>query len=135
MLRACAFFDGMPDEAIRELTPHVEPRTLEPGAYLFHAGEPADAVFVVASGSLEVVRLRPPEEMVVNVIGPRGAVGELAILRGELRSASVRAKGRTLVFAIEGHAFLSWIHKWPEVAVAVARATARGRELSNAIQD
>src|SRR5262249_42294527 len=53
-------------------------------------------------------------------------VGELAVLRGEPRSASVRAVGRALVYGVGAHDFLQFVRAWPEVALAVARAIADG---------
>ncbi|HXT20389.1 MAG TPA: cyclic nucleotide-binding domain-containing protein, partial [Thermoanaerobaculia bacterium] len=123
-MRATQLFAGIPAEALAELSALCTPRCLDSGEYLFHAGAPADNLYVVAAGGLEVVRLAGDHELLLNVLGPGRVVGELAILRGEPRSASVRAGMPTILYAVEGQAFLAFVHAWPQAAVAVARQVA-----------
>jgi NTE family protein len=124
VLRSAPLFAGMPGDALAELGSMCVARRLDPGEYLFHAGEHADNLYVVASGALDVVRQIGDQEILLNVLGPGRAVGELALLRGEPRSASVRARGATLVYSVDGQAFLAFVHTWPQAAIAIARQVA-----------
>jgi NTE family protein len=126
-LRSAWIFSGAPDEAIAELAALCQPRWIEAGVYLFHEGAPADYVYVVGDGSLEVVRAAPSggRELILNVL-ESGTVGELALLRGETRSAGIRARRRSLIYAIDGKQFMDFVRRWPETAVATARTIAEG---------
>jgi len=60
---------------------------LDAGSYLFRAGQPSDALYVVRSGRLQVVQ----NDVVLTELGRGGVLGELGLLTGVPRSASVRA--------------------------------------------
>lgn len=67
--------------------------TLRQGEVLFHQGDPGDAWYVVTSGRLAVsepARDGRPERLLAEV-GRGEAIGELALLTGEPRSATVHA--------------------------------------------
>src|SRR5262249_41727264 len=126
ILAGAALFAAVPDEALAAFAARFVPERLEDGAFLFHADEPADRLYLVAEGTLEVVVDTVHGEGLLNRLSPGALVGELAVLRGEPRSASVRAKGRALVYGVGAHEFMQLVRDWPEVALAVARAVADG---------
>ncbi|MCV7146217.1 MFS transporter [Mycobacterium riyadhense] len=87
-------FAGLDAVALVELRNSAEHVELEAGSYLFRAGEPADALYVVRSGRLQVLR----DDVVVTELGRGEVVGELGLLIAAPRSASVRAvRDSTLV--------------------------------------
>jgi NTE family protein len=90
-LRGVPIFAALPDAARAQLAADAPRRRLAAGEWLFRAGEPASSLFAVLSGRLEVVA-DDPEPVVVRDVGRGAAVGELALLTGQARSASVRAR-------------------------------------------
>jgi putative ABC transport system ATP-binding protein len=67
-------------------------RSLESGELLFKQGDMGDLIYVVDSGSIELLRQRVDgRQEVVSLIGPGKYFGELAPLYGLRRSASARA--------------------------------------------
>lgn len=59
---------------------------------LFRAGDPADAMYVVVEGSLFVLDdSQPGGEVVIDQLGPNTLIGEMAIMTGHPRTATVRA--------------------------------------------
>lgn len=65
---------------------------LPAGRQLFHQGDPGDAFYVVVAGSLGVYVASPPNgQRLLAVIGEGEAVGELALISGQPRSATVTA--------------------------------------------
>ena len=81
-------FRRLPDAVRAEIERTAGDRHLEAGEWLFTEGDPADALFVVRTGRLEVV----VGGTVVRELGPGAVVGELALLADETRSAAVRAR-------------------------------------------
>lgn len=68
---------------------------------LFRAGDPADAMYVVVSGSLFVLDEGPSgEESVIDQLGPGTVVGEVALLTGKPRSATVRAAAESVLLRL-----------------------------------
>jgi putative ABC transport system ATP-binding protein len=85
-------------DRIIELSPRAAvaegggPRVLEAGEVLFEQGDPGDYVYVVESGTIEMVRERVDGgHDVVGRYGPGSYFGELAPLYGLRRSATARA--------------------------------------------
>jgi CRP-like cAMP-binding protein len=67
--------------------------------YLFHEDEPGDAWYVLFEGSVDVVKSnKEGGERKLATITPRGCFGEMSILDGSSRSASVRAVMPSTVF-------------------------------------
>jgi CRP-like cAMP-binding protein len=90
---------------------------LEPSEPAVRQGDPGDAVFVIESGTLEVTQ----DGRRLKELG-RGAVfGELALLDGGPRSASVVARTRARVLRIPRAEFEALLDEYPEIARGVSR--------------
>jgi EmrB/QacA subfamily drug resistance transporter len=85
---AVPLFSQLPEEVRAALDVAARDRHVDGGTWLFRAGDPADSVFVLRAGRLEVV----VGQEVVRELGPGSVVGELALLTGGTRSASIRAR-------------------------------------------
>ena len=70
---------------------------LAPGEVLLEEGSPPDAMYVVTSGELEVVRRSTGAPLLLNVCGPGDLIGELGVAHGRPRSATVRARSAATV--------------------------------------
>lgn len=80
---------GLPDEELRHLLRPVE---LQAGEVLFRQGEEADGLYVVAAGSVGVyARLPGGGETELAKLGAGEVIGELALVDGGRRAATVRA--------------------------------------------
>jgi NTE family protein len=109
----------------RELTPLVLPG----GAPLFHQGEPADAVYLVASGCLGVFRHDDDDEVeggpaLIAEITPGNIVGEMSLLSHSKRTRSVAALRDTEVWRLSQESFDSLTAHHPEVLPALMRNVA-----------
>jgi NTE family protein len=87
------------------------------GGWLFEAGDPGDALYLVRHGRLEVVR----DGVVIRVLGAGSAVGELALLTAGERSASVRARRESEVLKVEREHFAELLAGDPAFAIALTR--------------
>lgn len=99
-------------------------RRLLAGEWLFRAGDPADELFVVLGGRLRVSVDDGAGEREVNELGPGAAVGELALLTGSRRSASVRAVRDTTLLTLPGATFAAHLARDPGLGSGIARALA-----------
>jgi NTE family protein len=87
------------------------------GGWLFREGDAGDALYVVRTGRLEVVR----DDIVIRVLSTGSALGELALLTEGDRSASVRARRETEVLKLGRDDFLALLEGDPAFAVALTR--------------
>lgn len=97
LLEAPMFGDLDPAE-LSEIVRVMQVQKLRPGQFLFREGDVGDAWYVLYEGEVEVLKEGLLERAPIAVLGPRQCFGEMAILDGSPRSASVRV-------TVEGTAF------------------------------
>lgn len=91
-------------------------RRLAPGEVLFAEGEPSELVGRIESGALEVVRRVGERELVLARLGPGEHVGEMGVLEGRPRAATVRAVEPTRLVLLGREAFLESVASDPALA-------------------
>jgi len=92
---------------------------------IFREGQPGDSFFVLRRGTVEVVaRGAGGQETHVADLSAPAFFGEMALLTGEPRSATVRAKGDAELLVVERAGFEALFKTRPSVAAAVSRVLA-----------
>jgi len=95
-------------------------------AVIFSQGDPATDVFYIQEGSVKLsVLSRTGKEAVVGVLGPGDFFGELALLDGERRAATVIATTQLTTIRIERNAFRRLLREEPELAIKLLEGMAR----------
>ncbi len=84
-------FGGMAPEAAERFLASLERRRFGAGSPIVREGDQANEMYVIVSGFARVVGNEDGAEHAVNVIGPGAPVGEMAMLAGRPRAASVHA--------------------------------------------
>lgn len=102
-------------------------------SFIFHEGDPSDTVIVVESGLLRVDRTSPDGRVVLLDLLPAGSVtGELGVLDGEARSATLSSVSEAAVVAIPARAWMDFLRAEPTVHSAVlGQVVWRLRELTD----
>ena len=95
---------GASPHAVEELSASAREVRLEAREWLFREGDAADQLFVVLSGRLQVVAA--DDGRLLREVGPGAALGELGLLTGSERSASVRAVRDSRLLAIDAENFV-----------------------------
>ncbi|HEX2876279.1 MAG TPA: cyclic nucleotide-binding domain-containing protein [Polyangiaceae bacterium] len=91
-LRNIGLFGALSDDVLEYLATLLTVETPPAGATLFREGEDANAMFVVISGEVEVLKKsKRAVEARVAVLGPGDWFGEMSIVDIQPRSATVRA--------------------------------------------
>ena len=88
------------------------PFALPSGWPLVQEGIPADACYVLTSGTARVFHQREQ----IAEIGPGGIVGEMALLEGGQRQATVTTSSRVTGLRIENDALRPLLQKRPKLA-------------------
>jgi CRP-like cAMP-binding protein len=126
------------------VTRQLEARTYTPGAPIIHEGEPADQFYIITKGQVEVLLHHPDgQAIVVAALGAGQYFGEIGLLRGGARTATVRASGEANVevVALERAEFSSLIADSEPTKLAIDRvaqqrfienSAAREREVQHA---
>jgi predicted acylesterase/phospholipase RssA len=124
-LAGCAVFRNMPVGRLAELARSMEWTVLDRGDVLMRTGDPGDDLYVVAGGRLNVAILGADgSETIVREIGRGSTVGEIALLTGSRRTATVRAVRDTLVGRLSRASFERLMEEDPSSALQLTRVVA-----------
>ena len=94
--------------------------TFEAGETIFHQGEWADCMFAVQSGAVRIVQ----NGVTVEVVGPGGIFGEMALINHEPRNATAIAQTAVELTPTSEHEFIHLVHEAPSFALHVMRTLA-----------
>jgi len=134
-LRATPLFAELTEEHLERLAKHTEPLHLDPDEYLIREGDPAEDLYVVVAGELEITKRSGKADVYLNRVGPGSIQGEIAGLERGQRMASVRAVGQVDVLRIPYAALGDLLASGPEAVLALIRTiTGRLRGMEEAVR-
>jgi cyclic nucleotide-binding protein/MFS transporter len=115
-MREIPMLGALPVATIEQLAGGLEHALYEPGQTVFGEGEPGEYFYVVQSGRAEVVR----DGGVIRRLGAGDGFGEIALLRDQPRSATVRASEEAplVVGRLRRSAYLTAVTGYPAAATA-----------------
>jgi CRP-like cAMP-binding protein len=119
-LAALPLLDGAPDDQIDALAACMTPATARPGEVLGREGEPGQVFWLLLEGRVEVTTRVSSGPRLLARAGPGAILGELALLRGQPRTASVTAT-ETCRFLSGGHEALERLLRMDVVRGRVRR--------------
>ena len=109
------------------LRPEVPTRSFAKGDTIFKEGDHGDEFFVVVSGEVEI----RSGSRGLETLGPKGIVGEMALIDDSPRSATVIALTAVTVAPIKEMQFLFVVKHMPTFALKVMRVLANRLRLQN----
>jgi small-conductance mechanosensitive channel/CRP-like cAMP-binding protein len=125
LLRSLAPFAPLSDDDRRALVATAPVRLFGNGQSIVRQGEPGASAYIVCDGRVRVTVAPGNEE--VAVIERGGYFGEMSLLTGEPRTATVRAVGDCRVMEVTADAFKQILQKHPAVVDEIGRAVAERR--------
>ena len=106
-------------------------RPFAKGAVLFEEGQPGDCMYVIQSGTVEVIREVEGREVRLAELSEGDFFGEMALFDRDTRSATVRPLGEVRALTVDKKMFLRKIHEDPSLAFRIMqRMSGRIRELN-----
>jgi CRP/FNR family transcriptional regulator, cyclic AMP receptor protein len=135
LLRGVPLFSELSQPDLERIAQVAIPRSYPNDTRVFHEGDPGDACYIVRTGTCRVTREHPDGRAItLATLGPGAIFGELAMLDGERRSASVEATESTELLALPAGDMRSLIREHPEMAEKLVVAlTRRLREANERI--
>ncbi len=124
-LRGVDFLQALPDEVLRELAERSRTQLFAPGEYILRQGDVGNSLHIVLSGTVQVLMAAQGREAVeVAQLGAGNVFGEMSVMTGEPRSASVRAVRETLLLELRKEAVRGVVEKTPELMQAMSKVLA-----------
>lgn len=120
--RSVPLFSSLTAEELGDLLRAVRPADLKYDQALFRHGDPGDAAYVIEKGEVEIVS---PGGDIIAILRDGAVFGELALLDGVPRSATVIARVDTRLFRIDKAEFDELRRTLRPAAYRLMRALAR----------
>ncbi len=121
VLGAVPLFEGLSNKQLRKVADLAEVARFMAGATLVKQGEVGDSFYVVLTGQAKVVA----NGRTLNHLLPGDHFGEISLLDGGPRSASVVAETEMTLVIIMQKDFLAMLAKDPEIMVCLLEGMAR----------
>jgi len=106
-------FAGLPAGRIESAARRLAAVPVEAGEKVVVEGTPADRFYVVDSGTLRVTQAAEEGERVLRELGPGDVFGEIGLLRGVPRTATVTATSPGVLYALDADAFGELVSSGP----------------------
>jgi CRP/FNR family transcriptional regulator len=135
LLAAVPLFNELSQEELDRVARVAVPRSFPKGVRVFHEGDTSDACYVVREGDLRVTREHPDGRAIaLATLGPRDIFGELAMLDGGTRSASIETLSDCQLLALPATDMRRVISEHGEIAAKlIAALTRRLRETNERV--
>jgi NTE family protein len=138
-LRSLSLFSGLDPSALRVIAERLEVQWIASGTDLFQQNDSADALYVLLSGALAVLHTAPAigdsiatEAKWVGQVLAGETVGEMAMLSGKPRTATVRAIRDSEVLRFKRSDFEAMMATEPSAMLHIARVAFQRLEASQA---
>jgi uncharacterized protein YhbP (UPF0306 family) len=100
-----SMFGVLPPQASETISATLQRVNAGPDEVIARAGGPAEKLFIVIDGEVEVRRESPGAPESITIIGPGELFGEMSVLVDKPRAATVRALKPTTLLALDGETF------------------------------
>src|SRR5260370_7404028 len=111
----------LPETLLSELFEDADAHNLRDGEALFRAGDVGDGCYRIQTGLVKiVVASQLGEERIISLLGPNAIVGELSMIDGRPRSASVIAIADCLLSFVSRANFQKHTEAHPELTSYLA---------------
>jgi CRP/FNR family transcriptional regulator, cyclic AMP receptor protein len=125
-------FETLTNEEAASLIQLAHERKFPARHTVFHEGEPGDHLLVVTHGRVKVSLLSPEgKEAILSILEPGDLFGEMALLDGEPRSATVTTMEDCTFLFIWRRDFLPFLERNPQVSLKLLAALSRRLRSTN----
>lgn len=123
LLADVPIFAGISSAALTQLVPQTWLRSFPEGQVLASEGDPGESLLVLESGQVRISRYTPSgHEIVLAVVDAPASFGELALIDGAPRSATITAQSAVIVRVVPRQAFVALLESDAQTAMAVLQA-------------
>jgi CRP/FNR family transcriptional regulator, cyclic AMP receptor protein len=131
VLRRVPFFADIEPAKLKLLAFMSEHVGFDDGKVVCRQGDPGDAAYLIIDGEADIELEGPAGPITVATLGANEIVGEMSILTGAPRNATVQAKGRLVALRIAKDPFMRMVREFPAMAVSIMQELAHRLESSN----
>jgi CRP-like cAMP-binding protein len=124
LLSQVDLFRGFDATERADLSSRMRPRAIAAGQAVVRQGDPGECLYVLAEGILDVEAIRAARAPLRDRIAPGEVFGEISLLTGQQRTATVTAALDSLVYEIHREDLDPILRRRPEIAEGLATVMA-----------
>lgn len=134
-LREFQLFAALPAVQLHALSGQATAREIRAGATLYHSEEPAEYVYLLASGAvmIESTMATPGRSLILALLRPGGVFGGLSSAPGERYGSGARTLQRSICYTLEAAYFAKLMRQNGRLALAVAVVLGRRQQRAVAL--
>jgi len=118
ILRLSALFAQIDEADLRKLVQFVKVHEFGPRKVIFHKGDPGAQVYLIVSGHVKVTTLSEEgKEIVFEILDAGEVFGEISLLDGGERTATVTTMETCRLLVLERRDFIPFLEQHPRVAI------------------
>ena len=126
VLQRIPLFSGLPRADLESLAEMAAERRYPKDSIILYEEDPGTALYCILSGRVKVSRCSEDgKEVILDLLHPGDFFGEMALLDGLRRSATVTALEDTVLLLLERENFLRQLSRKPEMAQAIIQVLCR----------
>jgi type IV pilus assembly protein PilB len=132
-LKNTELFKALENEDLEKLSSKLKERIYPLNTAIVREGSLGDSMFIIKNGTVEVRKKEKTlgVDLTIATLGSGACFGEMALLTGKPRSATVMAVGATEVFVLEKRDFDSLLMEHPTMSLALNKIVAERIEEMN----
>jgi small-conductance mechanosensitive channel len=122
MMEHVEIFSPLSKAELKDLVAHISVKTYAVGEIPVRQGEPGNSFYIIKSGQVDVVVEKSSHESaVVATLSQGNFFGEMSLLTGAVRTASIHVKEDAEFIIIEKNSFRSTLAQNPAIAESLSR--------------
>lgn len=130
-LKDVSLFETLTNSQLAEVARLAEKVDYAPGHVLFNQGDPPDYLYLVRKGKTRVIA--GGQEL--SRLGPGECIGEMGVLAGIERTASIEMIEPCQLLRFDGDDFLALLDTYPEIQRALIKALVNRLAQSGKVRD
>lgn len=120
ILEQVKLFEGVDPKYLKGIAGISSEKTFKTGEYLMKQGEGGIGLFIIIKGKVKIEKTDTRGNLVeVAENGPGDIMGEMAVLDGSPRTASVKAAEETICLVLASWEFNAFMKAHPELALQI----------------
>ena len=120
-LKSLPLFEGLTARQLMNLANEVREEQHGAGTIVFREGDPGDCLYLIVEGQVRVTR----GETALREQGPKSFFGEIAILEGKNRTATITTTTPVRFLRLDRDDLLRLMEELPEIAIGICQTLSR----------
>ena len=133
LLARIPFFTNLPADELDRIMSELDAVNLRSGEILFEEGDTGERMYIVVSGELEILKApNSDDELILNRIQAGEYIGEMSLITGAPRTASVRANGEAVLLSMSRAQLMDLLKRHPHMASDMVSVLSHRLDSTNA---